>query len=219
LPAAVKGTHTTTEVLMHAIDILPTIVSAANGADAWHALAMAQAQEGKALDGMDMWGAISTGAAAGPRTELLLEADPHSLPLEKEYCGDQHGQGPGTGYYAVRRNQWKLILGDPAGGDGDGWHCTGAPCPWRGWNETQGSNPSPLNATSIQLYDVVADKEEKYDKAATEPAVVAELLAAIKKYNDSAVPSFICGKRGKCVIDAAITPFDGIADGQGKAHY
>ena len=32
-------------------------------------------EEGKALDGMDIWGAISTGAAAGPRTELLLEAD------------------------------------------------------------------------------------------------------------------------------------------------
>jgi hypothetical protein len=57
----------------------------------------------------------------------------------------------------------------------------------------------------------VADKEETHDKAATEPAVVAELLAAIKKYNDSAVPSFICGARGKCVIDGAITPFDGLS--------
>jgi hypothetical protein len=94
--------------MMHAIDLLPTIVSAAHGADAWLALSRVQALEGKALDGLDMWQALHTGAAAGPRTELLLEADPHSEGLEKEYCGDQHGQGPGTGYYAIRRNQWKL---------------------------------------------------------------------------------------------------------------
>ena len=129
--------------LVHAVDILPTLVSAAAGAAALGALAPLQ------LDGMDAWRVIADPTvAAGPRTEALLEADPHSLPLQKEcgadapaptpslsparirlhplaaparYCGDQHGQGPGTPYYALRSGRWKLLLGDPAGGAGDGW--------------------------------------------------------------------------------------------------
>ena len=88
-----QGTHTSTGVIMHAIDILPTLVSAAHGAGALEALARSRADEGFPLDGIDHWEALSTGAAQGPRTEVLLEADPHSLPLQKQYCGDQHGQG------------------------------------------------------------------------------------------------------------------------------
>ena len=38
----------------------------------------------------------------------------------------------------------------------------------------------------------------------------AYLLAAIKRYNDSAVPSFVCGQKGPCVVDGAITPFAGM---------
>lgn len=210
LPVSRQGTSTA--AIMHAIDILPTLVSAAHGTSALGMLMESQDSLGLPLDGKDMWNVISTGVGEGPRTELLLEADPHSLPLQRQYCGDQHGQGPGTGYYALRRKQWKVILGDPAGGEGDGWFCTGAPCPWRGWNTTGHTNYSPLNASSVQLYDVVADPSEYHDRAAEQPAIVAQLLAAIKKYNDSAVPSYVCGAKGKFNINGTISPFAGMLD-------
>jgi hypothetical protein len=82
--------------------------------------------EGRPLDGVSQWETIAGGnLSLTARTEAMLEADPHSLPLEKAYCGDQHGAGPGTAYYAFRRQNWKIILGDPAGGFGDdGVYCT-----------------------------------------------------------------------------------------------
>ena len=48
-----------------------------------------------------------------------MELDPHYCCQpggDSRYCGDQHGSGVGSGYYALRQGEWKLLVGDPAGG-------------------------------------------------------------------------------------------------------
>ena len=111
----------------------------------------------------------------------------------------------GSGYFALRKGDWKLILGDPSGGEGDGWFCSGAPCPHHGWR------PSPVNLTadSVQLYDVRNDPEEMIDHAAAQPAMVAELRALLEKYNTTGLfdTSFVCGVPGKFQVGGALTPW------------
>ena len=43
--------------------------------------------------------------------------------------------------------------------------------------------------------------------AAQQPAVVARLTAALKRYNDSAVPSYACGAAGPWHPNGTLTPF------------
>ena len=118
-------------------------------------------------------------------------------------AGDQHGSGFGSGYYALRQGDWKLIVGDPAGGEGDGWYCSGAPCNYTGWE------PSPVNltSTSVQLYNIATDPRESQDQASAQPIVVARLMAALQKYNATAEPAYICGGRGDFNVGGALTPW------------
>lgn len=109
------------------------------------------------------------------------------------------------GYYAYRRGQWKLILGDPAGGKGDGWYCTGLPCPFIGWSNA--SSGPVLNASSVQLYDVIADPAERENRAMMEPELVSELITALKAINATAVPAYACGEAGDWIQGGALTPF------------
>ena len=54
---------------------------------------------------------------------------------------------------------------------------------------------------------VVADAAERHDMAALQPAVVARLMAALKRYNESAVPSYVCGADGPWHPNETLTPF------------
>jgi len=210
LPAAVVGKDT--HSIMHAVDVLPTLIAAATGAEAYAALHEWYAAQGRPLDGVSQWEVIAGGdLTATARTEVMLEADPHSLPLEKEYCGDQHGSGPGTAYYAFRRAQWKIILGDPAAGLGDdGVYCTGPPCPYIGWS-VNASNRVNLTASSVQLFDVVADPAETSNVAKQNPAMVKTLMAAMLAINATSVPAYVCGVRHNSDIygDGALWPWNG----------
>lgn len=202
LPPSARGRHV--DALMHAVDIMPTIVEAVHGVDGVERLGDLLRAQGKPLDGMSLWQTIaSSDPPEGPRTEALLEADPHALPWQKQYCGDQHGASPGTGYYALRRGNMKVILGDPAGGSGDGWYCTGAPCNYTGWMPS----PSTLNATSVQLFDVVADPGEHNDLSTAQPEITKTLLAALLAYNATAEPSYVCGPSGSFDVNGVLTPF------------
>lgn len=210
LPAAVVGKETFS--IMHAVDVLPTLVAAATGAEGHAALAGWLAAEGRPLDGVSQWGVIAGGdVTAAARTEVMLEADPHSLPLERQYCGDQHGSGPGTGYYAFRRGQWKIILGDPAAGFGDdGVYCTGAPCPFIGWSGNATNRPN-LTASSVQLFDVVLDPAEATNLATQKPTLTKTLIAAMLAYNATSVPAYVCGETHNSDIygDGALWPWNG----------
>jgi arylsulfatase B len=200
--AAIRGRHVMD--LMHAVDWLPTIITATHGNDGLDRVQEAMRMRGKPLDGVSLWATIaSEEAIPGPRTEVLLEADPYALPLDPQYCGDQHGSGAGTGYYALRRGNLKVILGDPAGGSGDGWYCTGAPCNYTGWVPS----PTVLNATSLQLFDVVADPGEHHDLSGEQPETTQMLLAALLAYNSSAEPSYACGPQGPWQVNGTLSPF------------
>ena len=115
LSKSVQGTEL--HSLMHATDILPTLLAATHGVTGAALYAGALQQRGFKLDDFDQWTSIASSArgsrSAGPRTQLLMEADPHSLPLDRRYCSDQHGQGPGTAYFAFQQvdssgKRWKL---------------------------------------------------------------------------------------------------------------
>ena len=74
---------------------------------------------GRPLDGVSLWPQIVGLDKTEARTELLMELDPHYCCQpggDSRYCGDQHGSGVGSGYYALRQGEWKLLVGDPAGG-------------------------------------------------------------------------------------------------------
>jgi arylsulfatase A-like enzyme len=80
---------TVVEAPLHIVDWYPTLLT----------LAGASLQQPLALDGRDMWAALTTGAAS-PHAEILLNASP------------RHG--------AIRAGDWKLVLnGDLNTGDGE----------------------------------------------------------------------------------------------------
>ena len=109
LSPAAKGRRL--NALMHVTDVLPTIVAATHGAGALAAVAGWLSSQGRPLDGVSQWELIaSTGELPPARTEVLLEADPHSLPLERQYCGDQHGSGNGTVRRVLESNDLASLL-------------------------------------------------------------------------------------------------------------
>eukprot|EP00039_Didymoeca_costata_P007759 m.103473 g.103473 ORF g.103473 m.103473 type:complete len:244 (+) comp13814_c0_seq2:1033-1764(+) len=203
LPTAVQGKQVVFQGLMHVVDWLPTIIAATMGTSPLQAFADTQASKGFALDGVNMWSAIC-GLEAGNRTEALLECDPYSFPLDRNFPGDQHGNGAGTPYYAIRRNQWKLLVGDPGGGNEDGWFCQGPPCV-KGFN----ASTDVFNSSSIHLYDVVGDPGEHINQAFNFPDLVADLMASLRKYNESAVSSAWEGYpvNQSCVQNGSLTPW------------
>jgi hypothetical protein len=207
LPAGVRGT--TLQSLMHAVDVLPTLLGAAFGSSS-NLFTAQMAAQGRPLDGVNYWPYLTGVVATAPRTQLLMEADPHFCCQpggDSRFCGDQHGSDVGSGYFAFRKNNWKLIIGDPSGGEGDGWFCSGAPC-----NHSGSWVPSPTNLTSssIQLYDVGgSDPSETNNQAAAQPKLVEELKQALKKYNATGLfqTSFICAVRGPFQVRGALTPW------------
>ena len=183
---------------------------------------------GRPLDGVSLWPQIVGLDKTEARTELLMELDPHYCCQpggDSRYCGDQHGSGVGSGYYALRQGEWKLLVGDPAGGTqheitmprlcsmrssvglraglGDGWYCSDATTCTVGWE------PSPTNLTagSIQLYNIAQDPTEHHDQAKAEPAIVKRMMAALEKYNATAEPSYVCGAQGPFKVGGALTPW------------
>ena len=185
IPASYAGTIE--DSIMHAIDVLPTLIDALGGN------ASALARPGFELDGVSQWGVLSSGAPA-VRDTILREADPYAAPHfpapgDGNGCaGDDHA----TPYYGLRQGKFKLLLGDPGATYnktdlGSGWWCTGPPCPASHNNSLATGGPFPTHGSL--LFDVESDPTETTDLAPTNPDVVARLRALLEALNATAVPS------------------------------
>jgi arylsulfatase A-like enzyme len=180
-----RGSHVAG--LMHTVDVLPTLVDALGGE------ASSLTPKGFPLDGVSQWPMLSRGET-GSRDTVLLECDPLASPFSNRppgfVCsGDEHA----TPYYALRQNNWKLIIGDPGMDDrvhpsiGNGLWCTGPPCP-ADYNNTA-TAAGPYSVDSVMLFDLSNDTTESHNVAAAHQDVVTKLKGLIQAFNASAVSS------------------------------
>jgi len=178
-PDNARGTKTTQ--LMHAVDLLPSILPLVSkpGARAWEGRRSFQ------FDGMDMWGAITGTPVPNLRKELPLNINPRCSTCK--LSGILGGHQPTkwfpilVNYSAIIQGDWKLILGSAATLY-DGW-----------WASSQGgaqynmSNASRSDTDApVHLYNISDDESERNNLAAQHPDVVAQLVARIEHYADTA---------------------------------
>ncbi len=176
-----KETGVSRDCLMGAVDWFPTILGLVDGTSGQRS----NATDMDGIDGVDQWPCISEGAPSS-RTELLHTIDPMGL--------DTGDPLTGTKQAAIRRGPWKLLLGAPGQNvRQDTWV---PPPKW-----TPGK-PRPLAppcmpckftqenlTTGICLFNIDNDPEERCNLAASEPTLVAELVARIEAFNATAVPA------------------------------
>uniref|UniRef100_S4R5B9 Arylsulfatase family member I n=1 Tax=Petromyzon marinus TaxID=7757 RepID=S4R5B9_PETMA len=164
--------------LVHISDWFPTLLALAGvGADATTA-----DPSSPALDGHDVWRALSEGAPS-PRTEILHNIDP----LYNRARGGSRAAGHGlwnTGVQVGRRSgQWfyskrKVING--------AYTPTRALPAFRGsWWALERAAPAPQ---TLWLFNLSADPFERYDVSARHPDVVRRLLGRLAEYARGAVP-------------------------------
>ncbi|XP_071109083.1 arylsulfatase B-like [Haliotis cracherodii] len=91
--AGLKKTGYTYNGMIHAVDWMPTLISAAGGTPV------------KGIDGIDQWQAVSTGGPS-KRSEFIYNLYDYVIPRE--------------GQAGIRMGDYKLLLGYP--GTQDGWH-------------------------------------------------------------------------------------------------
>ena len=148
--------------LMHVTDWLPTLVNLAGGTT-----------DGLALDGFDMWKAISSGQAS-PRTEILHNIDPV----------DDYWNYPIDHYHhcrqaAIRVEEWKLLRGCPGNSS---W----IPPPELSGQEQVVEDFHDIN--SIFLFNIHDDPEERNELSSKYPDIVEMLMSRMEAYNQTAVP-------------------------------
>ena len=154
--------------LMHISDWVPTLLSAAGGSTPTN----------KDLDGIDMWSSLSN-SGFSPRKEVLLNID-HQRNV-----------------YALRRGQYKLVIGSTYNGDWDGWYP-----PEGGANRTEMEKRAvkvcgvrPVMASvpcqpsrSACLFNVEKDPCEYRNLAEDRPEVLKRLIDRLKVINATVVP-------------------------------
>ena len=158
-----------------------------------------------ALDGMNLWPALTSGGAS-PRTEMLLSM------RDVGQCAAQYRhECTYAGQLAYRRGKYKLIYGHTAlRGSHGGNECQWGPNPktgagpaqlncWNGWGKPrdvgasrpppamprrpgQPANSSLYSWGALFLYDIENDPLEEHELSASQPDVVRELTAALEAY-------------------------------------
>ena len=125
------------------------------------------------LDGVSQWASISENKAP-PRKEIL-----HNIDSVDAFWGNPDGYSHCRSA-AIRRGDWKLLLGCPGNGD---W----VPAAESGRRTQSSSNRH--SASSVFLFNVTNDPEEKKEISEQFPDVVYDLFSRIEMYNSTAVPA------------------------------
>jgi len=170
---------------VHATDWVPTLVSMASGRP-WTDFIAPDEPPYLLGDGLDVWQGLATGdASQSPRDWLVLETHPRN-------AGDRvHGD-------AYIKGDFKILKYQYSPSEENGWH------PPPGQDPTQvsyqlGCPPPPANGnkTAAQcssewcLFNVTADPCEQNDLAGEYPEVVAQLVAQLGPFMDTAVPELV----------------------------
>ena len=125
------------------------------------------------LDGVNQWASISENKPS-LRTEILHNIDP----IDK-FWGTPDGYSHCRNA-ALRRGDWKLLLGCPGNGD---W----VPAAETGRSTQSSCNQHTIN--SVFLFNVTNDPEERHEISEQHPDVVRDLLGRVEMYNCTAVPA------------------------------
>ena len=146
--------------LIHVTDWLPTIVEGIAGLDV---------DEDKwKLDGYNVWPTI-TNDTETPRKEILLSLNP--------------ARDNFVGQAAIRRGDWKLIIGMPNCSLGKDSKIF--PCP-DGWMHVNGTKESPPFTPNLEwLFNIANDPNERNNVADQYPDKVLELKERIEYYNST----------------------------------
>jgi len=156
--------------LMHAVDILPTLIPLARSPTI-------PAPDLSGVDGLDMWETIANGKP-GSRVELPLNINPHCLFCKLGSLTNVHPNLTAplvTNFSAIISGDWKLVFGD-AGPFYDGW--------WSSDNYTWTPAASSEANTTIHLFNLAEDESEHHNLAAYHPEIVNTLLQRIAFYAD-----------------------------------
>uniref|UniRef100_A0A665T5T5 Sulfatase N-terminal domain-containing protein n=1 Tax=Echeneis naucrates TaxID=173247 RepID=A0A665T5T5_ECHNA len=173
---------TVSRELIHVSDWLPTLVGLAGGST----------NTTKHLDGFDVWNTISKGFTS-PRLELLHNIDPlyndiapcpgreQQLTLAQVVSGDSRSKsGFNVSIHAaIRSSNWKLLTGYPGC---DVWF------PRPGHNSSGSGPKRPDRLSSVMLFNIEKDPEERVDLSAQFPAVVDRLLQRLLHHQKNALP-------------------------------
>jgi arylsulfatase A-like enzyme len=135
----------------------------------WHPtllrLAGARSAPGVALDGRDLWPALTDSSAAPIHDHILINA------------------APGTG--AIRRDHWKLVVNGQLKFKG------GTPSATFSWADLLKESKLPPDGAArqqIELFNLADDPAESRNVARAHPDIVRELTARYENYAREAVP-------------------------------
>ena len=149
---------------LHMTDWHPTLLRLAGLPTKGSAKAGGKSAPGVALDGRDLWPAL-TGDPRPIREELLINA------------------APGTG--ALRRGDWKLVVNGHLKFKGG---TPGAGFSWADLLRESKLTPEDAAREQVELFDLAADPAESRNLAAQKPDVVRDLTARYEAYARQAVP-------------------------------
>ena len=175
---------TVSHMKLHATDWMPTLVRMASGRN-WTDFVDADEPPYLLGDGLDVWDGLSSGdASRSPRDWLVLETHPHN-------ASDRiHGD-------AFIKGDWKILRYQYSPDEENAWHPPPGQDPTKVTYQLGCPPPPPnnnLSATQCSqahgwcLFNVSADPCEQNDLSAKLPDVVAQLVAQLEPFMDTAVP-------------------------------
>ena len=175
------GAHVAANV--HVTDWLPSLVSAASGGQDFRKWSPPGEPPFALGDGVDVWASLVSGAPS-PRTWVLLETE--------------HGAGGGTTHgFGLIEGPWKIVSLSESPAYQNGWFppagqdpaatpytvaCNGGGAPPR-----QGAAPAQCKYPTPCLFNIETDPCEYDDVAAAQPAVLAQMQAALANFTRTAV--------------------------------